>query len=81
MFTNEPLSVKFVPRFTTDIQALNILMSVVSPPQVYVRGPKIFHAKYSFVDASGGGFGNSMFTQNYDSELDIRFGVWDEDKS
>ena len=81
LFTDEPLSVKFVPRFIADIQALNILMSSVSLPQVYVRGPRIFHAKYSFGNASGGGFSSSMFTQSHDSELDTRFGVWNEDES
>ena len=62
-----------VPRFKEDISALKELFSPVDPPWRFVRGKKIYIAKYGFGDASKSGFG-STFMRN--DGIAFRYGTW-----
>jgi hypothetical protein len=53
-----PQFVKSVPRFLPDLKALRALMQDDNPPLKRARCSKIATAIYSFVDASGRGFGS-----------------------
>ena len=76
----KPLEVKVVPRFVSDLFALEILFSERLPPLRLVRGKQISSAICGFGDASGGNFGSSWdnahgvayrygtCTENMDSE-------------
>ena len=59
---DEPLEVKVVPRFHSDLAALKILFSGESPPLRLVRGKQRSSTICGFGDASGGGFGSSWDT-------------------
>jgi hypothetical protein len=69
-----PLSVKIAPRLHEDIQALDVLFSPEQPPLRQVRPSKTSVASYMFGDASGCGFGSSMWI---DSDLHYVHGQWD----
>ena len=64
-----------VDRFMTDINELLILMESKKPPQRLVRGRQVLLVRYSFGDASGGGFGSSWESSR---GISFRFGVWNE---
>jgi hypothetical protein len=55
--------VKAVPRFLPNLMAPRALMSGTTPPLKRVRGPKVATAIYSFVDASGQGFGSTSLSK------------------
>jgi hypothetical protein len=55
-----PKYVKAAPRFLSDLTALRLLMQDKKPPLKRARCSKIATAIYSFVDASGRGFGSTF---------------------
>ena len=70
-----PLEVKVVPQFFSDLAALKSLFSGGSPPLRLVRGKQISSTIRGFGDASGGGFGGSWDTSQ---GIAYRFSTWGE---
>jgi hypothetical protein len=59
-----PKFVKAVPRFLPDLKALRALMQGAEPPLKRAWCSKLAMAIYSFVDASGRGFGSTFQVGN-----------------
>ena len=79
-FTNSelkpPKRVMPVPRLIHDLRVLNEFFESEVPPWRFVRGSKIFVAKYGFGDASKSGFGSTFIT---DGGISYRYGTWGSD--
>ena len=70
-----PKFVTAVPRFMSDLLALRALMGVPEPPLKQVRCSKTATAIYSFVDASGRGFGSTF---QVGKQVFFQYGQWPE---
>ena len=70
-----PKFVTAVPRFIFDLLALRALMSGSEPPLKRVRCSKTATAIYSFVDASGRGFGSTF---QVGKKVYFQYGQWPE---
>jgi hypothetical protein len=70
-----PSRVTPVPRLKSDVEALLELFRSDEPPIRWVRGRKISKAVYSFADASGAGYGQSL---SLDNVILYPHGIWDE---
>jgi hypothetical protein len=68
-----PKYVQAVPRFLPDLKALRALMEGDKPPLKRARCSKMATAVYSFVDASGRGFGSTF---QVGSEVFFQYGQW-----
>jgi hypothetical protein len=68
-----PVKVKSVPRLTDDIAALLTLFAPANPPRRHMRLTTSAVAVYQFGDASGAGFGSSLFVNG---SLYYRHGQW-----
>jgi hypothetical protein len=71
-----PKFVRWVPRFPGDIRALMELTFSVDPPQI-PSTPSEAKAVYMVGDASGSGFGVSVWQQDAD-DMSARFGAWEQ---
>lgn len=71
-----PKFVKAVPRLYEDLCALNYFFDRDIPPKRFVRGQKIFMARYGFGDASKAGFGSTFETPK---GISFRYGTWNAD--
>lgn len=69
-----PVWVKAVPRLKADLAVLMDFTSVTEPPQIPAR-PTCCRAIYLVGDASGSGFGTSVWEDN-DRGVNIGFGAW-----
>jgi hypothetical protein len=70
--------VKIAPRLRNDVEALFELFLPDFPPQRPVRPKRSTEALYMFGDASGTGFGSSLFIDN---KLYYQHGQWSSDSS
>jgi hypothetical protein len=70
-----PKFVKAVPRFLPDLKALRALMAGEKPPLKRVRCSRVATAIYSFVDASGRGFGSTF---QMGDKVHFQYGQWPE---
>jgi hypothetical protein len=71
---NPPATVKAVPRFASDIQALQMLMHFAEPPLRKVRCRRHGKVHYGFGDASSGpAFGASFDIDDY---IHYQYGQW-----
>ncbi|KAL7581700.1 hypothetical protein ACA910_022243 [Epithemia clementina (nom. ined.)] len=70
-----PLVVTPVSQLQADVQALAELTSSVAPPKVLVRPQSAAVAAVMFGDASGSGFGTSLWLQG-STEIHAVHGVW-----
>jgi hypothetical protein len=68
-----PSRVKWVPRLPDDIAALRLLFEPSAPPRRRVRLSSSAVALYQFGDASGAGFGSSLFLNG---SIYYRHGQW-----
>jgi hypothetical protein len=75
--TLRPRYVLPVPRYSSDLQALQSLLAPCDPPLRFVRQNRIHAAFYGFVDASAGGFGSSFTTPR---GIHYTYGVWGKDQ-
>ena len=73
-----PRSVRWVPRFPSDIDALWELFNSDKPPRRQVRPAQTATAIYQFGDASGSGFGSSLIIGD---KVYYSHGQWDADHS
>jgi hypothetical protein len=74
-YTDYPPTVKPAPRLAKDLEALDHLTHSATPPIVIKQSKRIYIVKYGFGDASGGGFGSSIQT---DQDVDVMIGTWNE---
>jgi hypothetical protein len=70
-----PTFVKAAPRLLSDLLAFRALMSGEKPPLKRARCSKVATAIYSFVDASGRGFGSTFQVGN---QVFFQYGQWPE---
>jgi hypothetical protein len=70
-----PKFVKAAPRFLSDLQAVRTLMMNPTPPLKRARCSKVAMAVYSFVDASGRGFGSTF---QVGTDVFFQYGQWPE---
>jgi hypothetical protein len=75
-----PESVKAVVRLANDLRALGELTASAEPPRVQVRPTATAAAGFMFGDASGMGFGQSLWFLGR-PDVDVFFGLWDESAS
>jgi hypothetical protein len=68
-----PKYVKALPRFLSDLKAMRSLMSAPTLPLKRARCSKVVTAIYSFVDASGRGFGCTLQIGN---KICFQYGQW-----
>jgi hypothetical protein len=68
-----PKFVKAAPRYLSDLKALRALMSGEKPPLKRARCSRIATAIYSFVDASGRGFGSTF---QVGDRIFFQYGQW-----
>ncbi len=68
-----PQRVKPVPRLTSDLVALQQLTSSATPPKRLARPTSSTVALYGFADASGRGFGSTLFVSG---KVHFRHGQW-----
>jgi hypothetical protein len=73
---DHPPTVSAVPRLTLDLEALLCLMHSDTPPKRMVRSKRACTVLYGFGDASGTGFGSTVFTMG---ETHYRYGIWGDD--
>jgi len=73
-----PAQVKWVPRLLEDLEALEFLFATPTPPLRPMRPSVHAVAVYQFGDASGSGFGSSLFING---SIYYRHGQWNEDFS
>jgi hypothetical protein len=76
-YPTPPSEVCAVPRFRSDVLALLSLFSAEVPPLRFVRSKAIHTVVYGFADASGGGFGSTLGT---DDSTSYTHGIWDVDE-
>ena len=76
-YPTPPSEVCAVPRFRSDVLALLSLFSAEVPPLRFVRSKAIHTAVYGFADASSGGFGSTLGT---DDSTSYTHGIWDVDE-
>lgn len=74
---NAPARVKAVPRLANDLRALEELTAAKEPPRVRVRPTTSAAVAFIFGDASGAGFGQSLWLLGED-DVDVFYGTWDE---
>jgi len=72
-----PPLVQAVPRLGNDLRALGELTAAAEPPRVPVRPTATAAAGFMFGDASGMGFGQSLWFMGR-PDVDVFFGLWDE---
>ncbi|KAL7565278.1 hypothetical protein ACA910_014570 [Epithemia clementina (nom. ined.)] len=70
-----PAMGKPVSRFVDDVTALSCLTSMDKPPRVLVRPRNLAVAALMFGDASGAGFGSSLWIQG-SRLIDAEHGIW-----
>jgi hypothetical protein len=75
-----PQFVKAVQRFKKDIEALMALTESKTPPKVGVRPKRSAAVWIGFGDASGKGFGVSLWVTGTDG-IDVCYGTWDQEVS
>jgi hypothetical protein len=75
---NAPTMVKAVPRFHNDLHALETLTAMECPPTVRIRPTATAATGFQFGDASGVGFGQSLWFLGHD-DVDVFYGLWDND--
>jgi hypothetical protein len=75
-----PSGVKAVPRFAPDVEVLSRLTESREPPRVPVRPTVTATAWFCYGDASGQGFGFSLWISGT-LDIDLSYGVWDQDTS
>jgi hypothetical protein len=68
-----PKFVKAVPRFLSDLKVFRALIQGAEPPLKRARCSKVAMAIYSFVDASGRGFGSTFQVGN---KAFFQYGQW-----
>jgi len=71
-----PPRVKWIPRLIEDVRALNALFLHESPPKRIVRPTRMATAIYAFGDASGVGFGSSIYI---DGQVYYSSGQWTQE--
>ena len=74
-FDSPPTVVKQVPRFKSDIRAIRKLTESCTPPKLLARPSKGSKAVIVFGDASGEGFGTSLWTYGSTS-VHTEHGLW-----
>ena len=62
-----------VPKFKQCLQVLHKMFSLPLPPVVVVRSTQVLCVVYGFVDASGSGFGSTIFVKG---NVKYRIGAW-----
>jgi hypothetical protein len=72
-----PPLVRAVSRLGNDLRALGELTASAEPPRVPVRPTATAAAGFMFGDASGMGFGQSLWFMGR-PDVDVFFGLWDE---
>jgi hypothetical protein len=72
-----PETVAKVPRFRDDIGALQALTDYATPPKIRVRPGAQAEIQFHFGDASGSGFGMSVWVQGSDT-VEATHGEWKE---
>jgi hypothetical protein len=72
--------VKAVSRFGDDLLALEALTESPHPPRVRARASATASTGFAFGDASGAGFGQSLWLLGTD-EVDVFYGLWEADAS
>ncbi|KAL7577355.1 hypothetical protein ACA910_002089 [Epithemia clementina (nom. ined.)] len=70
-----PAMVVPVPRFNDDVNALAQLTSMEKPPRMSVRPKSSAAVALMFDDASGAGFGSSLWIQGSET-IDAEHGIW-----
>ena len=70
-----PQTVKAVPRFASDVQALKEFTDFPDPVRLRARPTKNAAVIYIFGDASGEGFGTTLWIQ-HQSEIHMEEGLW-----
>ncbi|KAL7562522.1 hypothetical protein ACA910_008229 [Epithemia clementina (nom. ined.)] len=70
-----PTKVAPMPQFKEDVSSLAELMAVADPPKILVRPQAKAVAAHMFGDASGAGFGTSLWLQGTNS-IQAKHGVW-----
>ena len=65
--------VKPIPRFKQCLKALLEFMESDTPPVNIVRSERLVLLLYAFVDASGSGFGGTMYRKG---KIHYRIGTW-----
>lgn len=75
--SDHPAFVGAVPRLADDIRALKVLFSGNTPIMAPVRPSQTSMVLYMFGDASGDGFGLSLWRHGT-SHIDLEYGKWDE---
>jgi hypothetical protein len=82
--TNDPLvappRVKAVPRLADDLGALEELTEMTEAPKVQARPTATATAGFMFGDASGVGFGQSLWLLGRE-DVDMFYGLWDKKTS
>lgn len=73
-----PLRVKAVGRLANDLRALEELTESVTAPRVQVRPTATAAAGFMFGDASGVGFGQSLWLLGA-ADVDVFYGLWDDE--
>jgi hypothetical protein len=75
-----PEFVEVVPRFADDLEALEGLTESVLPPCVRARPVATACTGFTFGDASGVGFGQSLWLLGGD-DIDVFYGLWGDSVS
>ncbi|KAL7574181.1 hypothetical protein ACA910_014857 [Epithemia clementina (nom. ined.)] len=70
-----PVQVRPVARFADDVKALQILTQMADPPKIRVRPSISSVTALMFGDASGAGFGSSLWIQG-STTIDAKHGTW-----
>lgn len=71
-----PSRVKAVPRLANDLRALEELTASEHPPKVRVRPTATATVAFLFGDASGAGFGQSLWMLG-EEDVDVFYGLWE----
>ena len=75
-----PDKVKTVSRFLSDLQALEELTEALHQPRIPARPTATACAAFGFGDASGAGFGQSLWLMG-EEDIDVFYGLWEADIS
>lgn len=75
-----PDKMKAVMRSPGDLQALDELTEAPHPPQIIARPSATACAAFGFGDASGAGFGQSLWLMG-EEDIDVFYGLWAADVS
>ena len=78
--TDAPDFVEAVPRFTHDLEALEALTEPDLPPCIRARPVHTACTIFTFGDASGVGFGQSLWLLG-DNDIDVFYGLWGDGAS